>query len=211
MSRFDQLPTGIREELRKIEPDFEFIASVGPELFPALFELLEGGDDLMARRAVYTAGMVGTEEAGALIAQAAADPRPTVRVAAAGALRHLVRPSGLDAEFLPLVDDVLGELLRDPDPSVRRWSAKTVGLVGGAERLLPCLQTWRETTRRSRSRKPPHEPSEATRTKRASVTTPLTVRSALARPAAGPQAAGCAPGRSRRRSPGWPASTRPAP
>lgn len=124
MSRLDELPSWVRDELEATEPDLALVASYGTALLPVLEELVSGANELLALRAVHIAGMLGATGAS-IISTASRDPRPAVRVASAGALRYVQDPTMLEE-----LREVAERLTTDPDPSVRRWIAKSAGLTG---------------------------------------------------------------------------------
>ncbi len=94
------------------EPDYARAAALVSDDDVAHLATLAAGDDLMlASKAVYLAGLVGGDEAAAVVRQAADHADPTVRVSAAAAVKNLP-----DAPAM----EVGRHLLRDDDVGVRK-------------------------------------------------------------------------------------------
>lgn len=131
MNEFGRTDTEFQRQFRAIEPDFDFLASYGERIIPALVELLSGKDELLAIRAVYVAGQLERSVGLPILVRAANDPRAPVRVAVAGALR-LLHEENEKGERRDREQEILLLLLTDNDSSVRRWAAKTAGTLGMA-------------------------------------------------------------------------------
>jgi HEAT repeat protein len=133
MTEFSQTDAQFQAEFRAFEPDFDFLASFGDTVLPALEELLDGEDELLAQRAVYVAGLLDAGAGLPLLEQASKDPRETVRVAVAGAIRsqsiQTMSRSG-NALADSSLTEIVNRLLSDGDPSVRRWASKSAGILG---------------------------------------------------------------------------------
>lgn len=130
MTEFSQTDEQFQLEFRAFEPDFDFLASFGDNILPALEELLAGDDELIAQRAVYVAGLLEGGAGLALLEDAVQDPRATVRVAVAGAVRSRSIAKDLEANRPPIASGlsrIISRLLSDEDSSVRRWAAKSAG------------------------------------------------------------------------------------
>jgi HEAT repeats len=91
-------------------------AELGSEALPLLEELAQGGDPMLASKAVYLASILSDPDAARILEGAARHPDARVRVAAAAGLRNLVEQ---DAE--PHVDG----LLQDSDLGVRKVALKS--------------------------------------------------------------------------------------
>jgi HEAT repeat protein len=99
------------------EPDYRAAAQMGPEALPHLRELIQWDDLARATKAASLSGLIQSDDALDVLELAATDPRPTVRVAAAAATRHVS-----DAR----TRDALVSLLEDDDPGVRRLAARSM-------------------------------------------------------------------------------------
>lgn len=96
----------VRSALQAEEPRYgELAEKFGPEALPHLRELIGGVDPLLASKATYLAAMIGRDEASPLVRQAAANPDPTVRVAAAAASK-MFQDEIASEVLLPLVTDI---------------------------------------------------------------------------------------------------------
>jgi HEAT repeat protein len=109
------MPVTMQDVLARIDLDeIDYpaaAAELGPEALPLLEELVEGGDPMLASKAVYLASVISGPGSARVVERAAQHPDARVRVAAAAGLRHLPEQ---DAE--PHVD----ELLKDRDVGVRK-------------------------------------------------------------------------------------------
>lgn len=105
--------------LRADEPDYPAIAGVlGPESAAALAELAESADLEFAAKSASLAGFMDAGAARLVLSGAVAHPDSAVRVAAASSLHAI----GAQA------NDLLGVLLVDIDPGVRKWALKALEL-----------------------------------------------------------------------------------
>jgi hypothetical protein len=96
----------VRLALVPEEPDYQAAAeALGREALPYLKQLSIGTDVRIAARATYLAGVIGSEEGAAIVAQSARNGNRLLRVAAASAARHLY-DKGADDILLPLINDV---------------------------------------------------------------------------------------------------------
>jgi HEAT repeat protein len=110
----------VRRRLDVDEPNYVLLArELGPEAAEHLRAIAAGEDEYLAAKAVYLAGLLPSGSA-AILAEAAANPSPVVRVAAAAALANAA-----DAD-----NDSLERLLDDDDPGVRRSAVRSVGRRG---------------------------------------------------------------------------------
>jgi HEAT repeat protein len=90
---------------------------LGSEALPHLAALVHGDDAMLAAKAVHLAALIGAEDAKDIVGDAARSADPVLRVAAAGAARHL--PAEAASEIvLTLVDD--------PDRGVQRIALKSI-------------------------------------------------------------------------------------
>jgi len=116
----------VRAALDPEEPDYAKARRLGAAAIPHLRQLVMGGDQMLATKATYLAGLIGTRAGVALVTQAAVHPNPAVRVAAATAARELELSSAT-----PIISQLLG----DSDRGVRQRALRSVGA-----RLTPELQ-----------------------------------------------------------------------
>jgi HEAT repeat protein len=111
----------VRSFLDSDEPDYpEAARQLGPDALPHLQTLVAGNDPLLASKAAYLAGQLGTAQSSAVVALAAESPYPEVRVAAAAAARHLPAPQA---------DTVLSTVLADSDVGVRKVALRSAAAV----------------------------------------------------------------------------------
>src|SRR3954468_2527934 len=110
----------VRAVLDDIEPDYDRVPAMGRDALPHLATLVDGGDPRIAPKAAYAASLLGDEYAAEIVERAARSPEPTVRVAAAAALRnlegeHAARP--------------LRRLLGDDDTGVRLKALRSMPAI----------------------------------------------------------------------------------
>jgi HEAT repeat protein len=107
----------LKSRLSEIEPTESMYNGIGPSEVPLLKELLKEEEPWLAARAVYVLSRINAREAHAAVAEAARDPRPELRVAAA-----------VNAPVLPpdLSDRILDPLLADDNVGVRKFAIKAV-------------------------------------------------------------------------------------
>jgi HEAT repeat protein len=112
------------------EPDYDNARQLGEDALPHLAALVRTDDSMLASKAVNLAALIGSRTATDVVAEAARSSDPVLRVAAAGAARHL--PAEAASEIiLTLVDDV--------DPGVQRI-ALTSAPASPSTTLLERLQ-----------------------------------------------------------------------
>lgn len=120
-------------ELDKDEPDYTVLAALGPDALPHLQQIVDADDPLRAAKAAYAASLVTGPGSLDVLRTAAAHRDPQVRVAAAHALGNL---AGLAPETLGAAEaapsDLLGQLLEDGDPGVRKVALRSAGTLGDA-------------------------------------------------------------------------------
>ncbi|MCB5169214.1 HEAT repeat domain-containing protein [Streptomyces bambusae] len=106
----------VRQALEPEEPDYAAAARLGPGSLPHLRELARGADLMLATKAVYAASLLDGDQGGDVVEGAARSGEPLLRVAAAGAAVNLPAEAAVG---------VLGELVADPDPGVRKvaWNS----------------------------------------------------------------------------------------
>jgi hypothetical protein len=132
----------IRTVLQAEEPDYPALAEkFGPGALAYLAEIIAGEHSMLASKAAYLAGVIGTESAVPVIRQAAASADVRVRVAAAAAAANL--PSDTASDLLvSLVDDtdvgVQKVALRSvpQNPSAALFSRVEALSVGGAHHAV---------------------------------------------------------------------------
>jgi HEAT repeat protein len=117
----------VRTALLPDEPNYSRARELGPGAIPFLSQLVAQGDSMLAAKATYLAGLIGTDDGAHVVANAAGSPEPTVRVAAAAVAREL----GPDT-----AGPILTKLLADPDRGVRHRALRSAALG-----LTPALRT----------------------------------------------------------------------
>lgn len=96
----------VRAALDPEEPRYEESAArLGPDALPLLEEVVRDGDPMLASKAVYLAAMIGGADSAGVLSRAAGSEQVLLRVAAAGAARHL-DPAAAEQVLDKLVDDV---------------------------------------------------------------------------------------------------------
>lgn len=132
MTEFSRTDPQFQIEMYKDEPDYQFLASFGEAVLPAMEELVGGDNEMLARRSVHVAGLIGDAGGLAILKQGSEDARATVRVAVAGALRfrgvQKVTEAGSALSNSSLAT-IVSRLLADDDPSVRRLASKSAGIM----------------------------------------------------------------------------------
>ena len=129
------MPVTTEDVLRALRPDEPRYSTaarrLGDEAAPVLSELVRGADVEFAAKAASLAGFLSADAALPVLAQALAHADPAVRIAAAAALGR--QPD--------LAADLTGQLLRDRDVGVRKWTLRSLattqppGLRSHVERL----------------------------------------------------------------------------
>jgi hypothetical protein len=114
----------LRAKLSVIEPTETMYTGIAVTDLPALQQLLADREDWVAARAVFAVSRVGGNEATVILTKAASDPRAPVRVAVSVAVGQ--RP-------IVLPDNVLTNLLKDPDVGVRKFAPLAVKPQNGPE------------------------------------------------------------------------------
>lgn len=117
----------LREQLSSIEIDAATYDGIGPSDVPVLDQLVSDPETWIAGRAIFALSQVRTPTALAILARAAADPRPEIRVAVAASTRNLAP------------EDANGLLLRglsDTELGVRKFAIRSV-----APAHSPAVQT----------------------------------------------------------------------
>jgi HEAT repeat protein len=114
----------LRAKLSMIEPTESIYAGIEESDVPALEQLLSDSEEWIASRAVFALSRVASRDAIRVLAKAASDQRPQVRVSVAAAVGQ--RPIALPNEA------VLG-LLQDKDIGVRKFATLAVKPENGPE------------------------------------------------------------------------------
>lgn len=107
------------------EPEYRRAAeALGPDALPVLREIAATEEPLLASKATRLASEIGSPRAWDVLEVAAArDAAPTVRVAAAAALRRLAaRESKETPRFVEQHEELLERLLSDSDAGVRQFA-----------------------------------------------------------------------------------------
>jgi hypothetical protein len=108
----------VRARLEQDEPNYHAAAAeLGFEALPHLLALVKEADSMSASKAAYLAALIRGPQSAEVLAAAASNPDPVVRVAAAGALR--------DVPALA-TGDLLTALLSDQDYGVCKLALKAV-------------------------------------------------------------------------------------
>ena len=132
----------VLEALSPDEPDYARARKLGPAAVPFLQQIMMQSDQLMAAKAVYLAGLIGTDAGAQVVAHGASSANPAVRVAAAAAATELSQDRAAV---------ILETLLGDADGGVRYRALKST-----AKHLNPTLRVRitemaeREPNRRTR-------------------------------------------------------------
>lgn len=106
----------VRAILAADEPDYAAAARLGPQILPHLKKLIASGDEADASKAASLASRIDDDRAVELLRAAANSPSSLVRLAVAGGVRRLTRPSA---------SGVLMALLNDRDAGVRKLAIKS--------------------------------------------------------------------------------------
>lgn len=125
----------IKNVLRADEPNYTILAKeFGPEAVPHLDTLAKSNDPLMASKAVYLSSLISDSRSIDILSDAAKDPKPEVRIAAASGASNVVIAadrSGLLADVhLSKVEKVLSLLRNDSDVGVSKVARKSLGSIG---------------------------------------------------------------------------------
>jgi V8-like Glu-specific endopeptidase len=101
------------------EPDYAGLARLGGAILPQLAQLVNDRSEDTAANAASLAGMIGSDQAIALLEQAARSSSGQVRSAAASALRGTRSPKAAA---------LVATLLRDRDQDVRKFAGKAAAM-----------------------------------------------------------------------------------
>ncbi len=108
----------VRSALEPEEPDYTKAAkNLGPEALTHLERLIAGDHPMLASKAAYLAGLIGTERSVEILERAARSSDVRIRIAAAAAARNLPPESA---------SDVLLTLIDDSDIGVQKVALKSV-------------------------------------------------------------------------------------
>jgi HEAT repeat protein len=111
----------LRARIDLDEIDYPGLArELGPEALPALAEIAQDPNPGLAAKAVYLASEIAGEDAVGIARQASVHPEPTLRLAAAAAMRNLADPS---------VEPSVAALLDDGDPGVRKLALRSAAAI----------------------------------------------------------------------------------
>jgi HEAT repeat protein len=106
---------------------------LGPEEIPHLEALKRTEDPLMASKAVYLSSLISHNRSIDLLKDAADDPRPEVRIAAASGSANFVNMASmrdtLSSVNVSGIEEVLNKLRNDSDAGVSKVARKSLGSV----------------------------------------------------------------------------------
>jgi HEAT repeat protein len=105
----------LRRLLSSDEPSYTLLARLGAKILPQLAQLVTGQDVYVAANAASLAGMIDDDQAIAVLERGVRSRSADVRIAAAGALRHVKRPKATA---------LIAALLNDGDKGVRKFAIK---------------------------------------------------------------------------------------
>jgi hypothetical protein len=112
----------VRAALDPEEPDYQKASTLGPEALPHLDALVSSGDSMLASKATYLASLIKDPRSAEIVAKAAQNDNPAVRVAAACAASNLAAAGA---------SSVLELLSADTDAGVRKVArAAAPGALG---------------------------------------------------------------------------------
>jgi HEAT repeat protein len=125
----------IKNALSAEEPDYKALAEeFGSEAIPHLEKLAKMDDPLMASKAVYLSSAISDRRSVDILKDAAEDPKPEVRIAAASGASNLISTAdrrGLLADVnMTGVEEVLDMLKNDSDVGVSKVARKSLGSMG---------------------------------------------------------------------------------
>ena len=110
----------LRRLLSSDEPNYALLARLGAKILPQLAQLVTGQDVYVAANAASLAGMIDDEQAIAVLERGVLSRSADVRIAAAGALRHVKRPKA---------SALIATLLNDGDKGVRKFAIKAAATL----------------------------------------------------------------------------------
>ena len=109
----------IRKLIDVDEPDYEALAKrIGPAGIPQLQTIVKGSDPMLASKAAYLVSLIPGDRSIDVLTVAARSPHPTVRVAAASAVRNL--------HHTEKTVNLVSELLKDEDLGVRKVALRSI-------------------------------------------------------------------------------------
>lgn len=109
----------IRKALDPEEPNYVEAQKIGPGALPHLKKLVEGDDILLAAKATYLAGLIGTKESVEILNLASRNTIPEIRIAAAASVHNITQRDA--------ANQILLRLLSDKDWGVCRIALKSTG------------------------------------------------------------------------------------
>jgi HEAT repeat protein len=123
----------VRAVLMPEEPNYERAARLGTEALPHLKTLIREGDQMLASKAAYLAGLINDDDSADVLKEAARSEHPAVRVAAAAGARHL---------NVAASSEVISALLDDQDIGVRKVALKSIppGAMAGLRQKVEALK-----------------------------------------------------------------------
>ena len=96
--------TQVKNILMPEEPDYSKAAQLGPAALPHLKDFIVSGDEALASKAAYLAGLIEAEDAVDVLISATASQSDLVRIAAASSARYL-KPADASKVLVTLSED----------------------------------------------------------------------------------------------------------
>jgi HEAT repeat protein len=114
----------LKQQLSSIEVDDATYVGIGPSEVPLLEQIVGDPETWLAGRAIFALSQVRSDAATAVMARAAGDPRPEVRVAVAASAKNLPPAAA---------NGILLQGLNDAELGVRKFAVRSVAPGHNAE------------------------------------------------------------------------------
>jgi hypothetical protein len=111
----------VRDALEPEEVNYRAAAQLGPEALPHLAELARGPDMMLASKAIYLASLIEGGQAEQILEEAAGNPEPVLRVAAATGLKNVKTENAAGR--------IADRLIADRDLGVRKLTVLSVAAL----------------------------------------------------------------------------------